>query len=153
MNIRPNFNLLSCRFSHCNFFFAANRSEPTLDDLARSFEKNKVTLVELEEFINSVDTPEFSLKKHVSQPNDALFVQSSTKQWGDLVLDTSAPTSSSSKQQRARKTTREYLGYCDDPSNKELLDRLSDEENEYVYDYFPLMVRPLQAVAASVAGN
>ena len=141
----------------------ANRTEPTLDDLARSFERNKVTLVELEEFINSVDTPEFALKKHTQpQKKEAFFKRNTTGKWGDLIpvetgataIQTEAATSTSGatssatngkRSKRACKTNKEYLGFCDDPSNKELLERLSDEENEYVYDYFPLMVRPLPA--------
>ena len=47
------------------------------------------------------------------------------------------------------KANKEYLGYCDDPTNKELLDRLSDEENEYVYDYFPLMIKQTQVIKAT----
>lgn len=39
------------------------------------------------------------------------------------------------------KTYQDYLGYCNDPDNKELKERESDEEQEYIYDYFPLMTR------------
>lgn len=128
-------------------FFEANRSEPTLDDLARSFEKNKVTLVELEEFINSVDTPDFSLKKHIQSLNKDVFMKKNASgKWADLIPDTQTTATTSKRARKSTKTNKDYLGYCDDPTNKELLERLSDEENEYVYDYFPLMVRPLNSI-------
>lgn len=41
-----------------------------------------------------------------------------------------------------KKTLPCHLGICNDPTNKEILDRQSDEENEYIYDYMPLMIRP-----------
>ncbi len=40
---------------------------------------------------------------------------------------------------KIKKSYWDYLGYCDDQNNKEILDRQSDEENEHIYDYFPLM--------------
>lgn len=82
---------------------------------------------DLEEYINWVDTPEFALSKHLSkQPVD------STEEDYEPVIRFNL---------RSAKTVKEQLGYCDDPTNKELLDRSSEEEFEHVYDYFPLMTR------------
>ena len=50
----------------------------------------------------------------------------------------------SKRPKKTVKTNKELLGYCDDPNNKEIQARMSDEENEFVYDFFPLMTRPLQ---------
>jgi hypothetical protein len=50
----------------------------------------------------------------------------------------------SKRSKKTIKTNKELLGYCDDPNNKEIQARMSDEENEFVYDFFPLMTRPLQ---------
>jgi len=95
------------------------------------------------------------LKKFITQPNDTLFKSSSTKKWGDLVPDVATNSTNSASTKRTKKqvkANKDYLGYCDDPNNKELLARMSDEENEYVYEFFPLMTRPLQAPLVS-SGN
>lgn len=97
----------------------ANRTEPTLDDLACAFERHRVSLGELDEYINWVDTPEFRLGRHVKEAG------------GELV----APS-------QRRRNSREFLGFCDDPTHKELEERQSDEEWEHIYDYMPLMTRP-----------
>jgi len=92
------------------------------------------------------------LKKFITQPNDTLFKSSSTKKWGDLVPDVATNSTNSASTKRTKKqvkANKDYLGYCDDPNNKELLARMSDEENEYVYEFFPLMTRPLQAPLVS----
>lgn len=39
------------------------------------------------------------------------------------------------------KSVRDHLGFCDDPENPELAERQSDEEFEYVDEYFPLMTK------------
>ena len=94
----------------------------------------------MEEFINCVETPEFANKSCLNKKptyNDTV------SKWGGL-----APANKPSKK-KLTKANKEYLGYCDDPTNKELLDRLSDEENEYVYDYFPLMTKQTQVIKAT----
>ncbi len=48
-----------------------------------------------------------------------------------------------------KKSYWDYLGYCDDQNNKEILDRQSDEENEYIYDYFPLMTSRRKMIESS----
>ncbi len=90
--------------------------------MACAFNKYKINLSDLEEFINWVDTPDFVLNKHD----------------GNIMFKTN-------KKKQHTKTYREYLAHCDDPENKELKERESDEENEHVYDYFPLMIRPQPA--------
>jgi hypothetical protein len=108
----------------------ANRTQPTFDDLACSFHKHRINVSDLEEYISWVDTPEFVLARQLqlNTGNPTLFVRLTGKQ-------------------RSVRSAREHLGYCDDPENKELAERESDEEFEYVDEYFPLMTRP------SVAGG
>lgn len=107
--------------SKYKLFSKANRTEPNLDDLSCAFERHRVTINELEEYINWVDTPEYRLSKHVAESNSIV--------------------------SRPKKPVRDYLGYCDDEKSreKELKERESDEEWEHVYDYMPLMTRPQTA--------
>jgi hypothetical protein len=119
-----------------------------VDDVACTFEKYKINIEELQEYLKWVDTPEFALKKHdlifktllneESTSSSNLLCQNTKKQ-DDQIL----PSLMNIKQKKKKntKTNREFLGYCDDPENKELLERLSDEEFEHVYDYMPLMTR------------
>lgn len=88
--------------------------------MACAFNKYKINLSDLEEYINWVDTPEFALLKHDNKTSLTL---------------------TRSDKKKSTKKYRDYLGYCDDPENKEFKDRESEEEYEYVYDYFPLMTR------------
>lgn len=113
----------------------ANRTTPTLDDVARSFAKHKINISDLEEFINWVDTPEFALVNHIK----------ATQQDSSCVGEASVPSIFRPNPRRPAKSSREALGYCDDPDNKELAGRESDESFEYVYDYFPLMTREKSA--------
>lgn len=117
------------------FALKANRTTPTLDDVARSFAKHKINISDLEEFINWVDTPEFALVNHIK----------STQQDSSCVGEPSVATIFRPNPKRPAKSSREALGYCDDPNNKELAGRESDESFEYVYDYFPLMTREQSA--------
>ena len=97
--------------------------------MACAFYKYKINLSDLEEFINWVDTPEFVLDKHD----------------GNVMFKTN-------KKKQHNKTYREYLAHCNDPDNKELKERESDEENEHIYDFFPLMTRP-EPVNKTTAAN
>ena len=63
----------------------------------------------------------------------------------DVATSSMTVNANSKHPKKIPKANKEYLGYCDDPNNKEILARMSDEENEYVHDFFPLMTRPLQA--------
>ena len=115
----------------------ANRTEPTLDDVACAFNKFKINISDLEEFINWVDTPDFELSSHnkaakLSCDSDELF---DPEQLSLFHKSKSKPT----------KSYWDHLGYCADPTNKELLERESDEDHEHVYDYLPLMTRPTTA--------
>lgn len=115
-----------------------------MDDVACSFAKHKINLSELEEYINWVDTPEFKLKKHLTSnmngevENFGQFIAKCSTRSADGGTSSSALGAQASSPQ---KTLRQYLGYCNDPNNKELLDRQSDEEYEHVYDYMPLMTQ------------
>ncbi len=105
--------------------------------MAATFDIHKITVDDLNEYLKWVDTPEFVLSKH----NDPKLLSNHA---GELApYKPTLPTSSKSKSAKKHhiKSRREYLGYCDDPENKELVDRQSDEEFEYVYDYMPLMTR------------
>lgn len=115
----------------------ANRTEPCLDDLARAFDKHKVGIFDLEEYIKYVDTPEFELRKHLSK-----HVTDADKNDRFIPEDVRKRTKLKQKQ----KSYADYLGYCCDANNKELLERLSDEENEYIYDYMPLMTLDKQKI-------
>ena len=110
----------------------ANRTVPTLDDVACAFNKHKISLCDLEEFINWVDTPDFALGNHV-KPLDDEESQRHANGLGASMFRRS--------KKRSYKMSRDTLGYCDDRANQELLDRDSEEEFEHVYDYFPLMTR------------
>ena len=99
----------------------ANRTEPTLDDVAGAFNKYQINISDLEEYINWVDTPEFVLSKHDDKTSLSMFNRTNKK--------------------KPIKTYRDYLGYCDDPDNKEIKDRENEEDFEHIYDYFPLMTR------------
>lgn len=113
-----------------DFAELCNRTEPTLEDLAVTFGKYRVSVDDLSEFVKWVDTPEFALQKHAKFQQIGLDVEMSQEDLAFL-----------NAKKKIKKTRREYLGFCDDPDNKELLERQSDEEFEYVYDYMPLMTR------------
>jgi hypothetical protein len=120
-----------------DFSEVANRTEPTLDDLARAFNKHRINIADLEEFIKWVDTPEFQLEKHtniipISHPEH-------TKEWSDLKPSTNLDNKTL-KNLKAHFT--DYLGCCDETKNEELSLRESDEEFEHVYDFYPLMNKP-----------
>jgi len=120
-----------------DFSEVANRTEPTLDDLARAFNKHRICVSDLEEFIKWVDTPEFHLKKHtniipISHPEH-------TKEWSDLKPSNNLENKTF-KNVKAHFT--DYLGYCEKAKNEELSQRDSDEEFEHVYDFYPLMNNP-----------
>ena len=84
---------------------------------------------DLEEYINWVDTPEFAILKHLKPATES-------------ATEAVKPIEETFRFNfRNAKSVKEHLGYCDDPTNKELLDRSSEEEFEHVYDYFPLMTR------------
>ena len=108
-----------------------------MEDMACTLNKHKINIEELNEFIKWVDTPEFALKKH--EKISRIILNSS----GDEINEPNKLTSRIEirNNKKINKTRREYLGYCDDPENRELIDRQSDEEFEYVYDYMPLMTR------------
>ncbi len=99
----------------------SNRTQPTMDDLACSFNKHKIIISDLEEYISWVDTPEFVLAKQfqLNTGNPTFFIRTNVK----------------------RRTGKDHLGFCDDPENKEMLSRQSDEEFEFVDEHFPLMTR------------
>ena len=124
-----------CLLSKTSHDFAelANRSEPCLDDVARAFEKHKINIVDLEDYVKYVDTPEFELKKHLSKSLQT-----------DRFLSDDIKKRAKSKQKQ--KSYADHLGYCDDPNNKEILERQSDEENEFIYDYMPLMTLDKQKI-------
>ncbi len=117
-------------------FYSGNRTQPNINDVAATFDLHKITVDDLNEYLKWVDTPEFALTKH----NDPTLLANHA---GELApYKPTLPTTSKSKSKKHQaKTNKEYLGYCEDPENKEILDRQSDEEFEYVYDYLPLMTR------------
>ena len=115
---------------------------PTLDDVACAFNKHKISLSDLEEFINWLDTPDFALGNHV-KPLDDEEIQRHANGLGASMFRRS--------KKRLYKMSRDTLGYCDDRANQELQDRDSEEEFEHVYDYFPLMTRV--AVEAPAVGD
>jgi histone H3/H4 len=90
-----------------------NRTEPNVEDLAYSFIRNKIKISELEEYIKWVDIPDFALQLKTQQ-----------QQQSSLALTYKS---------------HDRLKQCHDEGNSELLDRLSDEENEHIYDFYPLM--------------
>ena len=110
-----------------------------MDDVACAFNKFKINVADLEEFISWVDTPEFELKGH----------NKSVKMSSDSAEIFDAEKHLSLFQSKQTKKLSEHLGFCKDRSNKELLERESDEEFEYVYDYMPLMTRRASLIALS----
>ena len=106
-----------------------------MEDLASTFSKYKVTIDDLNEYMKWVDTPEFALAKH----NDLRSICMMNDQLPKTSKAVPASINLSKTHRRHSKSHREYLGYCDDPDHKEMLERQSDEEYEYVYDYMPLM--------------
>ncbi|CAF0979030.1 unnamed protein product [Brachionus calyciflorus] len=120
---------LLSKTSH-DFAELCNRSEPCSDDVARAFDKHKISIPDLEEFVKYVDTPEFELRKHLSEN----FLESNKS---DRILPEDIRKKAKLKQKQ--KSYRDYLGYCDDATNKEIIERQSDEEYEFIYDYMPLM--------------
>jgi hypothetical protein len=102
-----------------DFSEVANRTEPTLDDLARAFNKHRINIADLEEFIKWVDTPEFQLEKHtniipISHPEH-------TKEWSDLKPSTNLDNKTL-KNLKAHFT--DYLGCCDETKNERVRTRL-----------------------------
>ncbi|RNA35051.1 Transcription initiation factor TFIID subunit 3 [Brachionus plicatilis] len=128
--------VLESRTSH-DYAELANRTEPCLDDIARAFDKHKVSIAELEDYIKYVDTPEFELRKHLSKN-----VLDANRE--DRFIPEDVKKRAKSKQKQ--KSYADYLGYCSDPNNKEILERQSDEENEYIYDHMPLMTLDKQKI-------
>jgi hypothetical protein len=124
----------------------ANRTEPNMEDLAATFDQHKVSLEDLDEYLKWVDTPEFAFTKHIDAARSLSGPEQPVAPYTSNAVKLMLPTASTNlrvkkKLTGSRKSHKERLGFCDDPDHKEILDRQSDEEFEYVHDYMPLMTR------------
>ena len=147
VDVLERYIVLLSRTSH-DYCELANRTEPTLDDIAAAFHKHRVDVGELEEFVKWVDTPEFALAKHANIVPEAVAPSISTINTNASTTTTTTTAGMTVSKQRDKSywdllgAPSRATGAQREAAEAELAERQSDDEFEHVYEHLPLMRPP-----------